>query len=376
MRAAMLAVLLMLPPLAANAGEVTELPGLSRQALRLTVRGPDGSAKTLEALVIHPDGSGPFPLALITHGMPRPGADFRAQRPEIYTGPAIGFAQRGYAAVIVMRSGYGRSDGTFAEVLGPCDARNYRAAGRVAAADVIAALSVVRREPWVDPARVLLVGHSMGGFADLAAAATNPDGVLGIISFAGAVGSPRPDYVCQPERLIDADRSFGQTARIPSLWIFAENDHFFGPDLARKMFDAYAENGAPGSLFEAPAYDGDGHRLIWASDDTAWWPRAAAFLKSLRLPTDIVVPLPAPAHLAEPSGLDVVGSAIFATYQLSRSYEKAFATDGTGHYGWALGERTKAEAGDAALADCQKSERVCTVYAIGNDLAPGRSREQ
>lgn len=353
-----------------QADEVTQLPGLSRQALRLAIHAPDGRAITLEALVIRPDGPGPFPLVLMTHGMPRSSAEFPLQRPELYSSPAIVFAQRGYAAVIVMRRGYGRSDGPFAEALGPCDARNYVQSGKAAAADVLGALAVLRKEPWVDPARVLLVGHSMGGFAVLAASAANPPGVLGIISFAGAVGSPRPDYVCQTDRLIDADRTFGQTARVPDLWIFAENDHFFGPDLAKAMFDAYAANGAPASLFEAPSFRRDGHFLIWSPEGTAWWPRVAAFLSSLHLPTNIQVPLAAPARLAEPVPLDDVGRAAFANYLPSRSYEKAFATDAAGHYGVAFSARTKADAESAALKDCQRAERVCKVYAVGNEVAP------
>lgn len=372
MRAAVYAALLILLPFTALADQVTALPGLSRLTLQLAVRASDGHTRSLEALVLRPAGAGPFPLVLITHGMPRNAADIPLERPEIYFSPAIVFAQRGYAAVIVMRSGYGRSDGPFVEHLGPCNARTYLDVGKQAAADLLSALSVLRQEPWVDAARIVLLGHSMGGFAVLAAAATNPPGVLGAISFAGAVGSPRPDFVCQPDRLIDADRVFGQTTRIPSLWLYAENDHFFGPDLTRKMFDAFAANGAPSALFEAPPFGHDGHALIWSPEGTAWWPRVAPFLLSLHLPTDIQVPLAAPAPLAEPVPLDDAGRAALAIYQRSRSYEKAFATDAAGHYGVAYSARTQADAAGAALKTCQELERVCKLYAVGNDLAPGK----
>ena len=236
MRTVVAVLLLALLTIIARADEVTELPGLVRQTLRLPLA--DQPAQGLEALVIRPEGPGPFPLALITHGLPRSPAEVPLSRPQTYTSPAIGFAQRGFAAVIVMRRGYGRSSGLFAEALGPCDERNYVRAGRAAATDVLAALADLRRESWVDPTRVVLVGHSMGGFAVLAAVAdTPPEGVRGVISFAGAVGSPRPDFICQPDRLIEADRLFGRTARIPSLWIFAENDHYFGPEPLRAKDD-------------------------------------------------------------------------------------------------------------------------------------------
>lgn len=224
----------------------------------------------------------------------------------------------------------------------------------------------------MDPARVLLVGHSTGGIADLAASVTNPSGVLGVISFAGGNGSARPDFVCQPDRLIEALQILGQTARIPSLWVYSENDHFIGPDLARKMVEAYASSGASASLFVAPPWGSEGHSLIWAPDGTEWWPQVEAFLTSLQLPTGIVIPLVAPAQLIPPASLDDAGRAAFGRYLQSRSYEKAFAvaTNAPGHWGWTFSERTKADAESAALKSCQKLERICQVYAVGNNLKP------
>jgi dienelactone hydrolase len=350
------------------AGDVTELPGLSRQTMQLPITSSAGNTKTLDALVVRPDAPGPFPLALITHGLPRSLTEIPAMRPELYISPAIVFAQHGYAAVVVMRSGYGRSTGPFTEDIGPCEQRTYLKAGNAAGADVLSALSALQREPWVDRARVLLIGHSMGGFAVLAASASNPPGVLGTISFAGAVGSPRPDYVCQPDSLIDADRTFGSDAHIPSLWIFAENDDFFSPALARAMLNAYVANGAPASLFEAPSFGRNGHLLIWSADGAAWWPRVAAFLRTVDLPTNMLVPLPEPRQLMRPTPLDEAGRDAFANYVPSRSYEKAFATDAAGHYGLAYGQRTKADAIRAALENCEILERRCEIYAVDNEL--------
>jgi dienelactone hydrolase len=355
---------------AAFGNDVTELPGLVRKPLALTVAAVGGGAKSLDALVVRPDSPGPFPLALISNGMPRNGADIPKERPEAYSSAAITFAQHGYAAVVVLRSGYGRSGGPFQEALGPCTDRNYLKAGAEGGADVTAAVARLRTEPWVDPGRVVLVGHSMGGFAALAAAASNPEGVVGVISFAGAVGSARPDFVCQPDRLIEADRAFGRTTHVPGLWIFGENDHFFAPDLVRHMFDAYAAGGASVSLFQAPPIGRDGHLLIFAPAETAWWPQVATFLESVHLPTRQVVPLPPPALLAAPVPLDEVGQKAFAVYVPSRSYEKAFATDAAGHYGVAFGQRTMTDAEQAAIGDCQRMWTVCSAYAVGNEIVP------
>jgi len=371
MLTAIWAVLLLLLPVIALADDVTEFPGLSRQTLQLTTGAPDSGTKTLEAIVVRPNGPGPFPLVLISHGTNRLAETFPSQRPEIYTNPALVFAQRGYAAVVVMRSGFGRSTGPYAESIGPCDeARSYLGPSKVAAAEVLAALLALRKEAWVDPTRVLLVGHSTGGIADLAASATNPSGVLGVISFAGGNGSARPDFVCQPDRLIEALQIFGQTTHIPSLWIYSENDHYFGPELAEKMVEAYASSGASASLFVAPPWGSEGHSLIWAPDGTEWWPQVESFLISLQLPTGIMIPLAAQAQLVPPASLDDAGRAAFGRYLQSRSYEKAFAiaTNAPGHWGWTFSERTKADAESAALKSCQKLDRLCQVYAVGNDL--------
>ena len=63
-RAAWTVLLLALLTVAARADDVTELSGLVRQKLSLAL--PDQASQSLEALVIRPEGRGPFPLALIT----------------------------------------------------------------------------------------------------------------------------------------------------------------------------------------------------------------------------------------------------------------------------------------------------------------------
>jgi predicted acyl esterase len=70
------------------------------------------------------------------------------QPPAELVSPAVAFAQRGYAAVSIMRRGFGRSEGQFAESLsGTCNDRDYLAVGRVAAEDVTGAVATLRGEP-------------------------------------------------------------------------------------------------------------------------------------------------------------------------------------------------------------------------------------
>ena len=349
---------------------MTQLPGIIREPLRLDVTLPDGTRASLEALVTRPDRPGRFPLAMINHGLPRDGEDAVRETPEAYSGPAIVFAQHGYAAMVVNRRGFGFSSGLpDLMVLGACSDRDYGRVGHAWAADIVAALASLRHEPWVEPDRVVLIGHSAGGFAALSAATDALPGVIGIIDFAGGIGSPREGFVCQPERLLATMHDFGTLTHIPSLWIFARNDGFFAPAIARQMFDAYTASGAPAQFDAAPPFDGDGHLLIFSAAFAPWWPRVAAFLDELHLPIQPIVELPSPAALPDPPGLDARGERDFASYVTSLTYEKAFATDGKGHYGRIIAQRTQEDAEAAALEHCRRRGWACSIYAVGNTLA-------
>ena len=346
------ALLLLMWMHTANA-TITQLPGLVREPVRLDVTLPDGTHAELEALLTRPDKPGRFPVAIINHGVARDIRMIAAQAPESYSGPAIVFAQHGYAAIVVNRRGFGLSSELLHNPVGPCSDRDYVRIGRDWAVDVLAAAARVRHEPWADPERILLVGHSAGGFAALAGATNAPPGVVGIIAFSGAFGSPLEDFVCQPERLIEAMHAFGENVHIPSLWIYAQNDHFFGPVLARQMFDAYTASGAPAEFDAAAPFGRDGHLLMFAATPAPWWPRVASFLAQQHLPTSLAVELPPPMALPDPSGLDERGREDFAAYLASRSYEKAFATDGKGHYDRAFGQRSQEDAEAAVLGHCK-----------------------
>src|SRR5208283_1257414 len=132
---------------------------------------------------------------------------------------ALEFARRGWAVVIVMRRGYGGSDGGWAEGFGPCDNANYIAAGTAGATDLKTTLDFVSHRPDIDPTHMIAVGVSAGGFATVALTADPPPGLIAAISFAGGRGSQESDQVCGPDRLIEAFRTYGGRSRIPMLWV-------------------------------------------------------------------------------------------------------------------------------------------------------------
>ena len=118
-------------------------------------------------------------------------------------------------------------DGT--DSYGPCVNPDYVAAGTAGAADLKASIDYLVNRPDIDRSRVISVGVSAGGFATVALTADPPPELVAAISFAGGRGSIHNDEVCHGERLVEAFRSFGKRSRIPMLWVYAENDRFFGP---------------------------------------------------------------------------------------------------------------------------------------------------
>lgn len=346
------------------------LPGLISAPMLLPVS-ISGNDVTLDGYVVRPDHAGRFPLVIMTHGTPGAGGDafFRdiaSRSPTNFNTAAIALAQRGYATLSIMRRGFGLSGGGYSERLpAPCD---YLPAVRVAADDIVAAIAAIRREPWVDPEHILLLGHSTGGLAMLAVAERNPAGVLGILNFDGGYHSmAKPGEACGPDRLVDTAAALGRSARLPALWLYAENDKSYGPDLARQMFAAYTAAGAPARLQILPPFGSDGHDLVTRAADTAWLPAVAPFLAELKLPSTVVIDLPEPAQLPPPPGLSPGCQRLFSGYATYRNDAKAFAVNGKGGCGSAAG-RTAAEARESAIAECPNRGSACRIYAVGQHL--------
>jgi dienelactone hydrolase len=148
---------------------------------------PDGSGLLLEATVYRPDGNGPSPLVIINHGSPRD-ASQRAQMHATYRTASQWLVSQGYVVVVPMRRGYGSTGGGWAEGTGSCANPGYFNAGIASSQDIAAVIAYMDRQPFVDPKRIVLIGHSAGGWAALASASRNLDGVIGVVNFAGGLG--------------------------------------------------------------------------------------------------------------------------------------------------------------------------------------------
>jgi len=128
----------------------------------------------------------------------------------------------------------------------------------------------------------VVLGQSAGGWGALALAARNPPEVSAIVNMAGGRGG-RVDNVpnnnCRADALAASAGSFGQSARVPSLWIYTANDSFFSPSLAAEMHQNYVRAGGDADFRALPAFGQDGHGLFTAAGGPQiWGPLVEAFL--------------------------------------------------------------------------------------------------
>jgi dienelactone hydrolase len=232
----------------------------------------------IEVTVFRPDGPGPFPVAVLSHGSPRSAAERRTQGRQRLPVQSSAFVAMGFAVLVPTRRGYGESGGSWAETYGNCDDPDYYTAGRETARDMRAAVDAVRGEKWADTSRVVLAGQSAGGFGSVAAASTPFPGLVAVVNFAGGRGSRAPRQVCGEDRLVEAMARYGRRSRVPELWIYSANDHFFGPELARRMHGAFVGAGGRAEFFQAPETGADGHGYFaWMTRD--WSPRVEDVLR-------------------------------------------------------------------------------------------------
>jgi dienelactone hydrolase len=328
--------------------------------------GPRG----LEALLVRARERARYPLALINHGAPRDNRERAGMTPLAFVPQALEFARRGFAVLIVMRRGYGDSGGNFSEGIGSCENPDYVKAARASAADLKAALAGVAMRDDVDAGRTISVGLSAGAFANIALASAPPQGLLAAINFAGGLGSPEPDKICREDGLLAAHDTFGKSARVPMLWVYAANDHYFGPPAARRMHDAFTAAGGKAEFVAAPAFGDDGHLLFLRPGGIALWTTYVdAFLKQHDLmPRTQLLALPS-AGLRPPTSLSVSGRTGFEEFRIAAPH-KAFAVAPSGAWDWWAGRRTVDEARMEALARCSARSPGCKVVVIDDSTVP------
>lgn len=268
-------------PMASASDEVPLDPRLREQVVMLP-GAPDRPVE-LQVTLFRPQGPGPFPLAVLVHGLERGQLRSRERWRAPYA--ARYFLSRGYMVALPMARGVAGSGGEF-DGKG-CDVE---ADGIDKAQDVRGVIQALGQDASVDASRIVVLGQSYGGLATLALGTLDtPAGVKALINFAGG----RRSRHCSGYQadLVAAMASYGQRTRLPSIWFYGDNDSVFPPTVWRPMADAYRARGGRATLVEVGHFSTDAHRYLADPAGLASWaPKLDAFLASTGLPTAVTQP--------------------------------------------------------------------------------------
>jgi dienelactone hydrolase len=285
-----------------------------------------GQPYRLEALVAkEADVGGRLPVAIITHGQAQEAERRERVAARNHLRTAREFARRGWLAVAVVRRGFGRSEGKQPYVLRGCRDGEYVSL-EDQTDDLEAAIQAIGRRPDADIGQTIALGTSVGGAAVLSLAARNPAGLRAVVNVSGGIRTRSreggPPVTCKPEDLVPVFARMGERSRIPTLWMYAENDTYFPADYARQLHEAYVAKGGRTDFHMFEPIGDDGHAMFGHAEGMLRWiPALDRFLRANKLPTYDPAPIEAAVkelNLAAPV------RAVLTRYQ-GRPTEKAMA---------------------------------------------------
>jgi dienelactone hydrolase len=231
------------------------LPAVSNGLNEAVIEIPEADI-ALETTVFKPDGAGPFPMIVFNHGK-LPG-DSHAQPRNRPVALAREFVRHGYVVVVPNRRGFAGSGGDYAGH--GCDVE---ANGFAQAQDVAATVAYMSEQAYVDKTHIVVAGTSHGGLTTIAYGARDAvaaPGVRGLINFSG--GLRQDECTGWQKNLVSAFGDYGQNVRLPSLWLYGDNDSVWQGDLSTQMFTAFTSHGARANMVDFGTYKNDAHRLV------------------------------------------------------------------------------------------------------------------
>ena len=70
---------------------------------------------------------------------------------------------------------------------------------------------------------------------------------------------------------MEAFARYASTTRVPMLWFYSENDGYFGPELAQRLYAAYRDKGVDVEFRALPPFGKDGHGYFSAARNIGEW---------------------------------------------------------------------------------------------------------
>ncbi|QDL56870.1 hypothetical protein EXZ61_18570 [Rhodoferax aquaticus] len=326
--------------------------------------------KTLPITVYRPAGEGPFPLVVFNHG--RAVAAMRAQqgryRPDAAARYLVG---KGFVVLVPNRIGYWETYGDFdPENNGSCASPRIEPMSLAASDQVLATVEFAKTLPYVDASRWLVVGQSVGGLTSVATVGRAPAGLLGGINFAGGTGGEpeaHPGQPCAPHAIARYWGGLAKNAKVPMLWLYWENDKYWGANVPKTWHQAWVDGGGQAVLATFGPSGDDGHGGLMTDMDH-WVPAVDAFLIGLGFTAPAIPVRPVATAFADLTDATQVPvrsefQAAYAKF-LTLGVPRAFAVGNKGGYGYARGDYAMGR----ALGNCQRQGQKCALYVVDQDV--------
>jgi dienelactone hydrolase len=233
----------------------------------------------IEGYLYKPTGNGPFPVIIYNHGSRK--SQERSERPFQYIGSLL--TKAGYAVLVPERRGYGKSDGQmFSEEVGSDVGAPFIRRLQAESEDVLAALGYLATVPWVDTARVAIMGWSFGGIVSVFAASHNSR-FFAVINQTGGALSWRRSLSLQ-----SALPRAALQIRSPVYCMAAENDATTAS--VKSVYEAARSKGTEALLTIYPPFTpkqsvnriAPGHLIFGPQGMTIWAKDVVAFLDQHR----------------------------------------------------------------------------------------------
>ena len=328
--------------------------------------------KQIPVTIFKPAGPGPFPLVIMNHG--RPTADRRAQQTLQRFEPFSRYmVSKGFVVLLPTRVGYVGTYGDFdPEATGDCGSPRLEPQAIAASDQVLAALAFAKTLAYADTSRWLVAGQSVGGLTSVATIWRHPPGLVGGLNFSGGTGGNpdrSPGRPCSPQRIESLWRAKAAEATAPMLWLYWQNDAYWGADVPKRWHEAWVGGGGKAEFHQLEAVGKDGHGAMNVDMDH-WVPYAEAFLAQLGFTKPGLIAAPAATAFAK---LDELEKVPISAAQRAESYPRfleskkprAYAIGANGAAGWASGDWAMGR----ALGNCQRRRgEPCKLYAVDDDV--------
>jgi dienelactone hydrolase len=328
-----------------------------------------GGERTGHLIVSHfrPAGDGPFPFVVFNHGRGPQRAEparYRSLNLVRY------FTRRGFAVFVTTRMGYGAT-GTEpdTEESGLCNRKNYGPMFDAAVTQTQRAIEFAKSMSWVDRSRLVLIGQSVGGFTTVMATGQPIEGLKAAINFAGGSGGDpieRPAAPCDYSQLGFQAQRAGKGASVPMLWMYAENDRYWGAQIPLKWHEAYVGSGGKAKMVMLPKVSENGHNLL-GEGFTAWRPIVDDYLQQSGFAIPKMLNAPPPTNFANLNDLSKVP--LISDEARNNGYKRFLNTDIPRAFVIGPGGQWSYQSGvdglAVALERCAASaKQACKPYAV------------